>query len=78
MRDCVWCCELVWKSAIKERSIFQCSYSCYREIGVSTSMWNAVELDHVDVENDIGINVSSMPSPGLRRIRVGGLASHLV
>jgi hypothetical protein len=43
---------------------------------VFTSMWDAVGLDHVDDENDIGINVSSMPSPGLRRIRVGGLASH--
>ena len=71
----MWCCELVWKSEIEERSILQCSYSCYRETGEFTSKWNAVELDHVDGENDIGINVSSMPSPGLRRIRVGGLAS---
>ena len=40
-------------------------------------MWNVVEIDDVEeVECRKHVNVIHMPSPGLRHIRVGGLASH--
>ena len=39
-------------------------------------MWNVVEIDNVeDVECCKNIHVIHMPSPGLRRKGVGGLAS---
>ena len=41
-------------------------------------MWNVVKIDDVEeVECRKHVHVIQMPSPGLRHIRVGGLASHI-